>query len=80
MFATAIDKRTANQLIEVFPVVLGHQPECTQHRRAKVVIVGKSVVRISSRLVAFVTSWAGRVIIPDELTQTPTTYKSITSV
>lgn len=47
-----------DQLIEVFPVVLRHQPERTQHRPAEVVKVGEAVVGVVACLATHVAVWA----------------------
>ena len=63
---------TTNQLVEVFPVILRHQPERAEHRPAEVVEVGVSVVRIIARLAAHVALWTRRRLVSSEVTQTDT--------
>ena len=52
----------AYQLIEVFPVVLGHQTECTQHGPAEVVKVGVAVVGITAVLFTLIVFWARSIL------------------
>jgi len=45
------------QLIEVLPVVLSHEPECTEHGPREVVKVGVPVVWVDARLATHVAAW-----------------------
>jgi len=59
-----------DQLIEVLPVILRHQPERTQHRPAEVVKVGVAIIRIAACLNADITVRAGVRIVSRQATQT----------